>query len=66
MNQKKVNFVCARCGSSNVIKDAWAEWDIDSQRWTLHSTYDSCYCQDCQEDCRLEKVSVEPEDRLDG
>jgi len=38
---------CANCGSSEVRKDAWAAWDLNTQQWDLAAIYDHAYCLDC-------------------
>lgn len=45
---------CASCGSSEVHKDASAQWDEVFQEWTLVTTFDCATCQDCGEECDLE------------
>jgi hypothetical protein len=54
--------VCSTCGSFNVQKDAWAEWDHDAQGWELHSTYDNCFCEACEGECSLEWRKGDPDD----
>ena len=43
----KVRKVCKECGSDNVKKDAWAEWDENRQRWSLGETFQQEFCCDC-------------------
>jgi len=44
--------VCNLCHSSNVLVDAWAAWDIENQRWALHSTYEpTAICTGCDTEC---------------
>ena len=44
--------VCNTCGGTGVRVDAWASWDVDTQRWTLHSTYEAAaICADCDIEC---------------
>lgn len=45
---------CIACGSENVLKDAYAEWDNEKQKWVLFHTYDDSYCQDCDSEDILE------------
>lgn len=42
-------LTCPQCGGDNVVKDAFASWDVNAQEFVLHSTYDESYCQDCDE-----------------
>ena len=44
--------VCNTCGGTGVRVDAWACWDVDTQRWVLHSTYEAtAICADCDIEC---------------
>ena len=45
--------VCKHCGSENVVKDAWAEWDEDKQEWVLQQVFDYDYCTDCEGDTTI-------------
>jgi hypothetical protein len=40
MSKPKLRMVCATCGSDQVLADAFAKWDVESQQWYLHATYD--------------------------
>lgn len=54
---KKVRKVCKHCGSDDVRKDAWAEWDEDKQEWVLADVYDSNdYCVVCEGETTIEDV----------
>jgi hypothetical protein len=48
---KPTNMTCDCCGGTDVVKDAFAEWD--GYRWVLHSVYDSATCQTCGTDTTL-------------
>jgi len=54
----KIRIVCRGCGSENVMRDAWAEWDVVSQQWELKSVFDSAYCEECDSETKL--VEIEP------
>lgn len=43
----KINIVCKKCGSNEVFKDAYAEWDPEKQQWVLHAVYDYTTCNQC-------------------
>ena len=55
----KVRLVCSRCKSDEVVKDAFASWDVEQQTWILHSCYDATYCNACEESCNLEEEECE-------
>jgi len=50
MAENKVHPACHRCGSKEVLRDAYAVWDNDLQDWVLHSTYDDYRCDSCDEE----------------
>ena len=53
-----VKPVCSLCGSDNIHTDAYAEWDIDNQKWDLSSTFDNTDCADCGNECSIEWVET--------
>jgi len=59
--RKRVAFVCERCGSSDVVSDARAAWDVHTQQWTLVGHYDASECLACQQDTNLIAVELAPE-----
>ena len=40
---------CCNCGSKNVVRDAWAEWNIASGDWVLKTVFDEFACDKCGE-----------------
>jgi hypothetical protein len=56
-----INMVCGKCGSSQVMKDAWAEWCLETQQWELSQTFDDAYCEDCEGECSIDEVVLSPE-----
>lgn len=39
---------CKTCGSTNIRRDAWAEWDQELQQWLLGDLYDKeVWCSGC-------------------
>jgi hypothetical protein len=49
----RIQILCGTCGSTVVTRDAWAEWDVGAQRWTLGAVYDYAYCHKCDGETRL-------------
>ncbi len=43
----RVHFICAGCGSPDVLTDAYGEWDAKAGVWVLHSIYDEKTCETC-------------------
>lgn len=48
-----VEYVCERCGSTNVTSDAVSRWDVPSQFWVVIGHYESSECLDCTEETDL-------------
>ena len=57
----KIKKVCKHCGSSDVRKDAWSEWDEDKQEWVLAEVYDNEFCYSCDADTTI--IDVELNDK---
>ncbi len=55
----RVKMVCAHCGSRNVVRDAWAEWDFENQCWELAAVFDAAHCEDCDWDVSVVEKEVE-------
>ena len=53
MDKLKIQ-VCSKCGSENVMADAWARWSVEDQCWELSGTYDHAFCEDCEGECHIE------------
>ena len=50
----KVQMVCGDCGSAEVTRDAWAEWEVGCQSWALGAVFDYAFCHRCQRETRIE------------
>lgn len=48
--EKKLRMVCPECGSTGVVRDAYAEWDEEEQDWVLLAVYDHAACNECGKD----------------
>jgi uncharacterized OB-fold protein len=57
----KINIVCSECGSSEVMRDAWCEWHIETQEWVVHSVYDHAFCEACEAEAHLNEVELSDE-----
>lgn len=57
---KRVGYVCFRCGSSNVLSDARAQWNAREQKWVVVGHYDSSECLDCEQEERIIEVELAP------
>ena len=45
----KICFVCSVCNSAEVVADAYAEWNMETQAWELQNVfeYGISYCNAC-------------------
>ena len=59
MAHKQVGYICGVCGSTNLVYDAYAQWDVDNQRMELRSNYDQCDCLDCERENGQIEVDME-------
>jgi hypothetical protein len=57
--EPKVQMVCEHCGSEEVTRDAWAQWNAETQDWELGAVFDYAYCHRCQRDAHIEEVPME-------
>jgi len=55
----RIKMVCNNCGSENVLKDAYAAWNVDSQQWELSNTFDNNICDDCGATDSVDEMEVE-------
>lgn len=51
MSQKE-KPICPYCDSEEVICDANAIWNDDTQQWEVQSTFDSGFCQSCESETK--------------
>lgn len=49
----KITICCGRCRSSDVRRDAYAEWNAETQDWVLCDVYDHGFCNACEGDAIL-------------
>ncbi len=54
---------CSHCGSTDVVKDAFAEWCTDTQQWTLAIISDeNDYCLSCETSTVIRERSLVAQD----
>jgi hypothetical protein len=58
---KRIAIICGTCGSDEVSRDAWANWDTRSQQWVLGAVFDYGHCHRCDGESRLIEVDLTPE-----
>lgn len=60
LEEVKVQMLCGTCGSTNVSRDAWGEWDVAAQEWVLRTVFDYGHCHPCDGETRLVEVVLNP------
>lgn len=44
----RIAFRCPSCGSEeDVVRDAYASWNVDTQEWELSGVQDNFACNEC-------------------
>ena len=56
--------VCSRCGSDQVVVDAWASWNPLTGFWELEDTFDHAWCKACDAEADLHWVQSDIGPRL--
>jgi hypothetical protein len=54
----KVQMICGTCGSTQVSRDAWADWDDDQQQWVLGAVFDYGHCHQCEGKSHIRAVEI--------
>jgi hypothetical protein len=58
MSDAKIKIVCSHCGSDDVRRDAYAEWNVDAQTWELGTVFDQGYCEACGGEASLDEEEI--------
>lgn len=68
LRERQVVPVCPKCNSDNVVADAVARWNIESQEWEVANVFDQGHsCDDCgAEDIEFAWVEKEVQGSLDA
>ena len=53
---------CATCGSDDVVRDAWAFWDVAAGRWVFGAMFDQARCEDCDADTEIVWIEQRPKE----
>jgi alpha-D-ribose 1-methylphosphonate 5-phosphate C-P lyase len=59
-DSKRYAMVCSRCGSDDVSRDAWADWDTGKQMWVLRCAFDTAHCHKCDGETSITEVELAP------
>jgi hypothetical protein len=54
----KVEYICGICGSNHISRDAWADWDAETQQWVLGAVFDYAHCHACEGETSLKEREV--------
>lgn len=54
-----IEIVCSECGGLDVLRDAWASWNPDTQQWELDNVFDVVWCNDCESNTSLSERPLE-------
>jgi hypothetical protein len=49
----RIQIVCSTCGSTDVSRDAWGDWNVRTQRWELRCVFDYAHCHACDDETTL-------------
>jgi hypothetical protein len=44
---EKIEPCCYDCGGNDIIADATAQWNVETQEWELCDVNDASFCSDC-------------------
>jgi hypothetical protein len=59
MQKQRLRMICERCGSTQVTRDAWAEWREEAQEWVLGMVFDHAFCHACEKKTRVAERPLE-------
>lgn len=54
-----VRIVCRTCGSDDILSDAWARWNVETQQWELSSALDNEECCCCEGETHTIDVPID-------
>jgi hypothetical protein len=53
----KMQMICRNCGSINVVADAYAGWNVETQAWEISNVFDKgAHCDECEGETRIDEV----------
>ena len=57
----KIKYVCKHCGSDSVGRDAFCDWNVETQTWEIANFMDREICFTCSDDTTLITVEEDPQ-----
>lgn len=58
----KMRVTCATCGAATILRDAYAEWNEETQGWEIAQLFDDAWCWNCSEDASYNQEPIEKSD----
>lgn len=56
------HYICTNCNSTNIMHDAWAQWNPTKHSFELVNVYDDKFCAECETSYRyLEPTPIAEE-----
>ena len=57
---------CSKCGSEDVVVDAYVKWNPEKDDWEIDNVFDYCFCNECEQECDLidEEVIEDAQERV--
>lgn len=52
----RVKYICRVCKSDDVGRDAWTQWDMESQQWQVQNLMSESFCFKCEGETILDEV----------
>ena len=52
----RVKYICRVCKSDDVGRDAWTQWDMESQQWQVQNLMSESFCFKCESETILDEV----------
>jgi hypothetical protein len=52
----RVKYICRVCKSDDVGRDAWTQWDMESQQWQIQNLMSESFCFKCDGETILDQV----------
>lgn len=62
----KHTYLCKHCGSNDVLFDAWAQWNDETQEFELSNTFDDALCGECEATMRWVEPTPLPAEVTDS
>jgi len=56
----RIKYCCSTCRSENVLFDAYAVWNVETQEMELNSTHGNPFCEgECNGPCSVEAIEID-------